>query len=884
MRDTPPLTPLYWLVLGVLAGQLVAAAWPARAATAVAAVAAVALGLAAWRRRRTPGLRPAALLAAAIALGHAQVGARLAPSRQGDDVAALHGARAWIRGVVADVARRPPDGARLVVDATAARRGGEWRPARGRLQLTVADPTQPWTAGDGIDALVGVRAPRNFGNPGEFDYRAYLARRGITATGWARGDGDWHRQPAPADWATPFARWRAATAAALAATLPPGDAAIAAALLVGDQDGLGAAQRQRYARAGVSHVLSISGLHVGLVAAGAYTLVRRLLARSERLVLTLNVPKLAMAVSLAPLGLYGAIAGGNVATLRAELMAALVAGGLLLDRPREWLAPLAAAAGVILLARPGAAAEISFQLSFVAVLAIVLALPRLTAWWDAWEEARLVRLRRAPRGGRWLRGLVLSQAVTACALLGTAPLTAWHFNLVSLVAPLANLVVVPLLGMVTVGLGLVGTVAVAVAPALAPPLFAVVGLAVRVADAATAGLAALPWAAVRVPTPSLLELGLLYGGLGGLLLPRHWRAAVIGLCTCALVVDAAAWVVERRAAGVLRLTFVSVGQGDCTVIEFPGRQVWVVDGGGLAGARLDVGERVIAPALWRRKILRLDTLVLSHADYDHYGGLTFLAAAFAPPRLWWNGRPGSGAGFALLRAALRDAGVALEAPRAGVEHLVDGVAVRVLHPAAGDGGSDNDRSLTLQLRYGPTTVLLPGDLEAAGEAVLVARWGAALRSTVLKVPHHGSATSSSAALLDAVAPQLAIVSAGADNRFGFPAAVVEAAYAARGAPLWRTDRDGAVRLSITADGVLTVRGGRGRTQRLTAADAARRSLDSQKSGSLKGGVADPEAAGVAPRREWVGNRAGAPGGTGHAARFGPKGGGKWRDGKPGWRG
>lgn len=839
MRDTrrPPITPLYWLALGLLAGQLAAASRPARAVAAVAAGLAVALALAAWRWRARPALRAAVVLAAAFALGHGQVDAVLAPRARDGDVAALHGARAWIRGVVAEAPRRGADGTRVVVVAVAARRGGEWRGARGRLQVTVAQAAQPWAAGDGIEALVAVRAPRNFGNPGEFDYRAHLARRGITATGWARDDAGWPRRPAPPDWWTPFARWRAATASVLAATLPPGDAAIAAALLVGDLDGLSAAQRTRYARAGVSHVLSISGLHVGLVAAAAYAIARRLLARSERLVLTLNVPKLAMAGSLVPLGLYGAIAGSNVATLRAELMAALVAGGLLLDRPREWLAPLAVAAGVIVLARPGAAAEISFQLSFVAVLAIVLGVPRATAWWDAWEEARLLRLRGRQRAWGWLRWLVLSQAVTACAVLGTAPLTAWHFNQVSLVAPLANLVVVPLLGMVTVGLGLVGTAAVAVAPAAAPPLFAVVGVAIRIADAATAGLAALPWAALRVPTPSLLELGLLYGGLAGLLLPRGWRAAAVGLCACGLAVDAAAWAVERTAAGELRVTFVSVGQGDCTVIEFPGARVWVVDGGGLAGSRFDVGERVVAPVLWRRKILRLDALVLSHADYDHYGGLAFLAAAFAPPRLWWNGRPGAGAQFAALRAALRDGRTALEEATAGTQVSVDGVAVRVLHPAAGDGGSDNDRSLTLQLRYGPTTLLLPGDLETAGEAALVARWGDALRSTVLKVPHHGSATSSSAALLDAVAPRLAVVSAGADNRFGFPAPSVAAAYAARGVALWRTDRDGAVRLTIAADGALTVVGGRGRALRIAP---VARSLDSQKSGSLKGGVADSE--------------------------------------------
>jgi competence protein ComEC len=833
MRDTaPPLTtPLYWLAAGLLAGQLVAAEVPALAVTAVAAAAALACAVAARRRRP---LLAAALLLAAFAVGHRQVARLLHAEDDAHGVAALHGARAWIRGVVVEPPRRGPGGLRLVVAADAARRGGDWRAAAGTVQLGIRHPTRPWARGDGIEALVAVRRPRNFGNPGEFDYRAYLLRRGISATGFAPDDRGWRRTPGAEDWLAPLARWRSDTAAMLAATLPRDDAAIAAALLIGDLDGVSDAQRSRYARAGVSHVLSISGLHVGLVAAGAYVLLRALLARSERLLLTASVPKLAMAGSLAPLALYGAIAGSNIATVRAELMAALVAAGLLLDRPREWLAPLAAAATLLMLARPGAAADISFQLSFVAVLAILLGVPRLTAWWDAWEEARLLRLRDAR--WRWVRWMVLSQAVTACAVLGTAPLAAWHFNQISLVAPLANLIVVPLLGVVTVAAGLVATLAVALWPAVAPPLVLLIGRAIHLADLVIAWLAAWPWAAVRVPTPTLVELGLCYAALGGCLLPRRRLAvAVVAGAFAGLALDAALWTVERRAAGTLRVTFVSVGQGDCTLIEFPGAAVWVVDGGGLAGGRLDVGERVVAPALWRRKIMRLDRLVLSHADYDHYGGLTFLAATFAPPRLWWNGRPGTGAGFAALQRALTRGRVLRRQPSPGDEEPVDGVAVRVLHPAADAAGSDNDRSLTIQLRYGPTTVLLPGDIEAAGEAALVARWGARLRSTILKVPHHGSATSSTPALLDAVAPRLAVVSAGVDNRFGFPAAGIERAYAERGVPLWRTDRDGAVALTITADGAIAARSGRGRALAVTPAAA---SLDSQKSGSLKGGVAD----------------------------------------------
>jgi competence protein ComEC len=802
-------TLLFWLTGGLLAGQGAAAAvgpvwrWTAAAIAVLTFLRPL--------RRRQADARAVALGAAllAAAAGHWQVDRILHPMLPPDHVRWFVGDRVVLRGSIAERPTRRPARTRLVIEAGAVRRGAEWQPAQGRVLVTLRAATQPWQRGDGVEAVVELRRPRNFGNPGEFDFEAYLARRGIQVTALAPDDRAWPRAPAAAGWASGLERWRDAVTRTIEATLDPTAAAIVASLLVGDAIALAPEVRDRYARAGVSHVLSISGLHVGLVAGAAYALLRWLLARSERLLLHANVPKLAMAASLAPLVLYAAIAGDNVATIRAEIMGVLVVGAVLLDRPRDWLAPLAAAALAISACWPGALFEISFQLSFGAVLAIVLGGGRVTAWWSAWEDAHLVRL-RGPHW-RWVRWLVLSQGVTLCALLGTAPLTAWHFNQVSLIAPLANPLVVPLLGLVCVGVGLLGTALVPVTPGVATWLFTGAGLAARAADALVRLCAAVPGASVWVVTPSLLELLLFYGALTALLIRRRaGRRAVLALCVAGLALDAAYWAAPRRA---LEITFVSVGQGDCAVVEFPGSAVMVVDGGGLSGG-FDVGRQVVAPFLWRRKIARLDLLALSHADFDHFGGLTFLAEAFGPGAFWWNGVPGNGARFAALGRALRDAEVPAQVVSDGFGRIIGGVEVRALHPRAGAAGSDNDRSLTLQLRYGPTTVLLPGDLEADGERALVAAHGGALRSTVLKVPHHGSRTSSSALLLDAVAPRIAVISAGADNRFGFPHPAVLDAYRRRGTSVFRTDSDGAVTLRIAADGAVTVTTGRGGQEQL----------------------------------------------------------------------
>jgi len=189
---------------------------------------------------------------------------------------------------------------------------------------------------------------------------------------------------------------------------------------------------------------------------------------------------------------------------------------------------------------------------------------------------------------------------------------------------------------VCVGGGLVAAVAVFLAPRVAAMLFQAVGLLVRVADWVVRLCASLPGASLHVITPSLLELTLLYGALGGLLLPRWWRRIVLSLCLSGLSLDLALAAQQRYTRDSLQITFVSVGQGDCAVIEFPGSAVMVIDGGGLSGD-FDVGRMVVAPFLWRRRIGHVDTLVLSHPDFDHYGGLTFLAGAFDPEAFWWNG-------------------------------------------------------------------------------------------------------------------------------------------------------------------------------------------------------------------------------------------------------
>ena len=715
----------------------------------------------------------------------------LAPMRTPVDIEAVVSADPESRG----------DRTRLWLRAEQIDDGHGWRPARGTVLLTTGQLEHTWSAGDRLRGAVALRRPRNFGNPGEFDYVAYLARQGVYVTAFADDDTEFVRlgraDSGIGDW---FARWRRGVGALIRQSVAEPQASVLSALVIGTAASLPTDLRAAFNRAGVSHVLSVSGLHVGLVAAVAYALFRWLLARSRWLLLSANVPKLAATLSIVPVLLYAGIAGSNVATLRSVLMIIVFIAAVIVERERHLIVGLAVAAIIILILSPGSSLDISFQLSFVAVLGLVLAMERFWPWWRQWEEAHLLRLRRW-RGRLW-RWLAVSAAVSLSALADTTPLTAFHFNQVSFIAVLANALVVPLLGSLAVALGLVGALLFLVSETLAWVCMSLAGPVVQVGLWLVQFFAAWPYAAVRVVTPTMFELVVTYATLLALVqLTGRRRIALAGVLVAVGLADGAWWYADRYHRSDLRLTFLSVGQGDAAVVELRGAEVMVIDGGGFSGDAFDVGERIIAPFLWSRKIARVDYLVLSHPDRDHYGGLAFLATQFSPHQFWSNGASAETDSFAQLERRLLDGGVQQLVLHRGDVRRVGSVDVLVHSPPLQrDGLRDNDQSLVLSLRFGGTRVLFPGDIEAWGEDDLIGSADGQLASAVLKVPHHGSHTSSSPQFIDAVAPQLAVVSAGFENRFGFPHPEVLRRYGVRNCTLARTDLDGAIAIRIRSNG------------------------------------------------------------------------------------
>jgi competence protein ComEC len=277
--------------------------------------------------------------------------------------------------------------------------------------------------------------------------------------------------------------------------------------------------------------------------------------------------------------------------------------------------------------------------------------------------------------------------------------------------------------------------------------------------------------------------------------PRRGARVLLAVALMAIVADVGWWLRVRFAPGVLRLTVLDVGQGDANVVELPDGRVLVVDAGGFAGSEFDTGAAIVAPFLATRKILSVDALVMTHAHPDHSGGLASLLLWRRPRSFWWTGHPGSGLEWFRLAGTLAASGVPVRVLASGA--VID-AHVTVVHPPAGwHPPSLNDASLVLRIGFGDVAFLLTGDAEAAAEARML-DGDTSLHAQVLKVPHHGSRTSSGGRFLEVVSADVAVVPVGAENRYRLPNADVMARYAMRGTCVLRTDQCGAV--TVETDG------------------------------------------------------------------------------------
>ena len=679
---------------------------------------------------------------------------------------------------------------------------GRYRQAAGGLLVSVggafaADAIGSWRSGRHVRLPVYLRRPARYWNPGLPDQERTLLRRQVALLGSVksallvevRAPGHPIQEAA----ATVRAAVRRLSDEAVG-RWSPRSAAIVTALLIGDRTALEPALLERLRAAGTYHVLAISGGNIAILVA-LVVLVLRWLG---------TPPRAGALLSALAIAAYAGVVGPEASVVRATLVAVLYLVARAFDHRTQPLNALAIAAIATAVLTPSTLFDVGFALSFGAALAIVAGvdtgtrgLRRLVAW---------TPLDRVPAS--LLDPVLALLAATICAEVALLPISAFMFARVSIAGLALNFLAIPLMTVAQ----LAGLAAVVVATG-APSVGAAPGL---VAHLAAEGLVrsaslveVLPWLAARVPSPSPWLLAGYYGALviwfvGGQSrrTPRGAGLVAVGLLMCVLggmtprrtIASPGRSDIAGFSADPLVVTALDVGQGDATLVRLPDGRSLLVDAGGALGSRFDIGSRVVVPALWAQGVRRLDVLVLTHADPDHVGGALAVIESLRPREVWEGVPVPASDRLRALEARAADVGAVWRAVRAG--HVADmaGVRLSVLHPPEPDWERPkvrNDDSVVLELRLGHVSVVLTGDIGEEVERTVKARLEpAGLR--VLKMPHHGSRSSSSAGFVAAARPRVAFVSAGRANRFGHPVPAVVRRYREAGAQVFRTDRDGAI--------------------------------------------------------------------------------------------
>ncbi len=735
------------MTIGVCGGFLLPTL-PALAACASAGLTAVFL---AWR---APTSRVIALPIAACCwmLLHAHWGmqARLPAALEGDDIA-----------LTIRVVGLPEQGERqlrfeAVVEAAPA---SAVSLAGARLRLSSFNERIAILPGEHWQITARLKRPRGSLNPGGFDYERFALEQGIAATGYLRD------APAPELLVTSGGvdAWRLRISDGLAASTDAPAVRFLRGLAVGDRRGLSGEDWERLRATGLSHLLAISGLHIGLLAGFGALLARGLYWLCPGLGLRLPRPQ-AMALAALPFALgYALLAGMGLPVVRSLLMIVCVLAAVLLRRQLLPTHALALAAVVVILINPLALLGASFWLSFLGVAWLILCLPR------------------AASSTGFFKLLLWAQIVLS---LGLLPLTVWFFGQASLAGLVANLLAVPMVTLLIVPLTLLGT-ALLPWPALAAPVIVSAAWLMQCLWQVAGWLQSLPWAQVALAEPSVAALLLALTGVGYLLLPRGLPGkSLAALLLLPLMIPAR----DRLREGELRLMVIDVGQG-LSVLAQTRDHTLLYDAGPAFSGGLDLGEAAVVPALRSLGVRKLDALVISHGDNDHAGGAGAVRRAFLP--------------IVELSGEPRRAGAGLHCSERP-EWRWNDVQFSLLHPPTAFPEIGNDASCVLRIGWAGGSVLLPGDINQQIETRLVRDQGQAIASDVLLVPHHGSAGSSHEAFVQAVSSRFAVISSGHGNRFGHPRAEVVERYRAHKAQIEDTAVAGAISMRLYADGEIEV--------------------------------------------------------------------------------
>lgn len=727
---------------------------------------------------------------------------------QNSELMRLTNQRGWVvvEGTVLEPPRLSREMARLVVNCDTLFFRERTKRVREKLQVTIYNHPREFAPGERIRFPTRLRPFRNFHNPGHYDYERAMKLKGFSCAA-SVSDG---RQ------IVPMGRGHLGFPSEILEgarrpirnffqkNLSPENDALFRALILGERQQVSLEQREMFNAAGLGHILAVSGLHIGLVGWLAYAIIKGLLSLSYRLVLQTDIRKLAAAATCFPVVAYACLAGFQVSSQRAMIMALAYLFSMIVGREKEIWSTFALAAFVVLAIDPHSFFGVSFQLSFSAVIGILWLAPAI-------YKKVFAPLAEAMKGGRIIERLWIYfgglTAVTLSAMIFLLPIISFYFHRISVVAIPANVIVVPILGLWVIPFGLLSVASLPISTTLAQLFVQLGAWGIEGMRAVVQFWTHFPWASFWVVTPNAFEMLIFYGLIFFIFFLRRWPWARLGLLIVLflLAADIVYWTYRTQYNPCLKVTYLDVGQGNSALVQFPGKEKMLIDGGGFSRSTFDVGRMVVAPFLFHSKILHVDYLVLTHPQEDHMSGLGFIASNFSPKEFWYNGYRVRNESFMKLMKIVEERNIRKRLPYdMRGDRLISGVKVELLHPLAAereeqlleDTAGMNNKSLVLKLSYGGKSLLFPGDLERPGEEVIISHAGSLLRSDILLAPHHGSRYSCSRPFLQMVRPQICIISSGRGNYFGFPHPETLKTLSMMGSEVVRIDQVGAVELSL----------------------------------------------------------------------------------------